>query len=92
MSSDDSTYHHDDSSCDDIPPDDSLSDDSSSDGSTSRYNCDLSVPGSDADSDDEDDDTPLHDNTNYSKAKEELEAFEHFKQQEKCLPNLRVDC
>ena len=57
-SSDESTYYphaskeDNDTSFDDIPSDDNSSDDSS----MSRYNCDLSVPGSDADSDDEDDD------------------------------------
>ncbi len=39
-------------------------------------------------SDDEDDDIPRRDNTNYGKAKEELEEFEHFKWN-KYLPTLK---
>jgi hypothetical protein len=39
-------------------------------------------------SDDEDDDIPRRDNTNYGKAKEELEEFERFKRK-KYLPTLK---
>ena len=39
-------------------------------------------------SDDEDDDIPRRDNTNYGKAKEELEEFKRFKQK-KFLPTLK---
>jgi hypothetical protein len=43
---------------------------------------------SSSDDDDDDDDVPRRDNTNYGKAKEELEEFERFKRK-KYLPTLK---
>jgi hypothetical protein len=43
---------------------------------------------SEGSSNDEDDDIPWHDNMNHSKAKKELEEFEHFKRK-KYLPKVR---